>query len=486
MIGRLIGNGPLTRAAALAACLAASVSAQIRSAPVSVPSAAIAAPSAAAAAAAAPLVPALAPGFAFSAPLLPTPAAASAAAASPAAPALAALPAAAASPGPSRAAAPARNPAPDLNSLFDGRAAPTPIVTGDPLVTDAALALAEPVWKLVPRLDAADRASFHRALQAADYTGARDILRGAAAGARKKLGERAYLASGLPAYVERAGRAIDLPDHPEIARLRAGIADAERLKDSGKFARAMERVAGLAAGYRDGLVARTEHRFAFTLPLLRLKAELETKYGARAYFNVNDARELKRDLTAGGVHAWLAQRRAVDPAFVAGTVEAEPIPRQRWSDCMLQSLWNLPGLRPLRARMGDYDRFATYAEDYLKEPIRREGLTDGGSRRLLKHLGWDRSYDRAPRGEEALVAQIAAEGGVLGSYAFKMSRLTALLGAGSFDRSFNHAVAITAAVFDRGRWWFIVLDSNYKNPGVLTYGELLTMHLEIASVKPLP
>ena len=42
-----------------------------------------------------------------------------------------------------------------------------------------------------------------------------------------------------------------------------------------------------------------------------------------------------------------------------------------------------------------------------------------------------------------------------------------------------------AAVFDRGRWWFIVLDSGYAHPRVLTYGELLTLHLEIASVKPL-
>ena len=480
-----------SRAVVAAAILAAPVAAQIRSAPLPLTPLEFVAPSAAPVAATF-LAPA--PVFAFSAPSLAAPSLAAPVAlysapllAAPAAPAaLAALSPAAAAAGPNNpgiASAPAKDPAAPLNALFDGITAPKNEILGDPAFTSAVLEHAEPSWRLLSQ-GGRHRAVLRRALEAGDYTGAREGLNTAARDARRELGARAYESSALRAQFARLDLALNAPDHPAVALLREGAAEARRLKDSGEPARALERVTELLNAYAAGPVSRTEHRHAFVLPLVRLKIALE-KFGSTTYFGSGAARAEKLPRTAREIHVWLERRRGEDPASVSGEIAPEPISIQRWSDCALQSLWNLPALSALRARMGSYEKFLDAAEAYLQQSIRRSGMSDGDSRRLLKHWGWDRSYDRAPGGEEALAAEIRAEGGMLASYDFKMPLLTALLTTASFDRSFNHAVAIPAAVFDRGRWWFIVLDSGYAHPRVLTYGELLTLHLEIASVKPL-
>jgi hypothetical protein len=113
-------------------------------------------------------------------------------------------------------------------------------------------------------------------------------------------------------------------------------------------------------------------------------------------------------------------------------------------------------------------------------------MDEFGAKRLLAALGWRRSYDAAPKGEDELARQIADNGGVIGTLAFDMTRWQALLVIGSLGKKFSHAVAITAAVRDGGQWWFVVLDSNYSSPRVLSYGELLTLGLKTATVAPAP
>ena len=131
-----------------------------------------------------------------------------------------------------------------------------------------------------------------------------------------------------------------------------------------------------------------------------------------------------------------------------------------------------------------YPRFLETAEKLLDRPVRREGLSESGESRLLEHLGWQRSYNRTPRNERELVEAIRSYDGVLGSYDFPMSRWKAFFGIGSLDTRFAHGVAVTAAVHEHGRWWFVVLDSGHPYPRVLTYGELLTLGLKIAVVTP--
>lgn len=408
----------------------------------------------------------------------------------PAAPALAAVPPSAAALPDARASLNALGrvstreaPAGDAPGAgFDGARVPKDAVLGDPILTNALLARSQRVWGLVPQAQQKRRESLRRALEAADYTAAREILRSVAAGSREELGRRAYGSSGLPEEFARLERGLDLPDHPEIASLRSGLAEAWSLKETGKIARAMERVTGLLNEYSDGLVSRTLHHGAFLAPLVHLKVELH-KLGLDVYLANADSRALGIDLKGSGVHDWVRRRRAADRDAVAGSVAAERVAVQKWSDCAMQALWNLPALRSLRGRM-TYPRFLETAEKLLGRPVRREGLSESGESRLLEHLGWQRSYNRAPRGERELVDAIRSYDGVLGSYDFPMSRWKAFFGIGSLHTRFAHGVAITAAVHDRGRWWFVVLDSGHPYPRVLTYGELLALGLKIAIVTP--
>jgi hypothetical protein len=426
---------------------------------------------------------AVAPSFiAASAPALATPVSAAATPAS-------APPPAAESPG-ARAAldALARAPAPGApagaapGAGFDGTRVPKDEVLGDPVLTGALLARSRGLWGRVPQAQRSRREALNRALEAADYTAAREILKSVAAGSREELGRRAFGSSGLPEEFARLERGLDLPDHPEIASLRSGLAEARSLKETGKIARAMERVTDLLNEYGDGLVSRTLHHGAFLAPLVHLKTELH-KLGLDVYLSNADSRSLGIDLKGSGVRDWFLRRRAADRDSVAGSVSAERVAVQKWSDCAMQALWNLPALKSLRARM-TYPRFLETAEKLLGRPVRREGLSESGESRLLERLGWRRSYNRTPRGERELVEAIRNYDGVLGSYDFPMSRWKAFIGIGSLDTRFAHGVAITAAVRDQGRWWFVVLDSGHPYPRVLTYGELLALGLKIAIVTP--
>ena len=370
--------------------------------------------------------------------------------------------------------------APDAG--YDGTRALETATLGDPILTDALLARSRRFWDLVPLAQQSREEVLSRALVAADYTGAREVLRSAAAGARKELGPRAFRTSGLPGELAHLERRLDLPDHPEVASLRSGLAEVRNLKEKGRVARAMERVTALLEEYGDSLVSRTLHHNAFLTPLVHLKVELH-KLGLDVYLANADSRGLGLDLKGSGVHDWFLRRRAADRDSIAGSVSPERVAVQKWSDCAMHALWNLPALRSLRSRM-TYERFLETAEKLLGSPVRREGLSESGETRLLEHLGWRRSYNRTPRGERDLVEAIRNYDGVLGSYDFPMSRWKAFLGIGSLGTRFAHGVAVTAAVHDQGRWWFVVLDSGHPYPRVLSYGELLTMGLKIAVVTP--
>ncbi|MDP3543016.1 MAG: hypothetical protein Q8T11_11180 [Elusimicrobiota bacterium] len=383
-----------------------------------------------------------------------------------------------------RSAAPGPSLAPGLGAGYDGRPAPKTAVMADPVLTEALLARSRRLWDMVPHSQRSRREPLSRALEAADYTAAREELRSVAAASRKELGGRAFQSSELPGEFARLERRLDLPDHPEISRLRAGIEETERLKKTGRIARAMESVTALLEEYGDGLVSRTAHHHAFLTPLVHLKVELH-KLGLDVYLANADSRDLGFDLRGSGVRDWFLRRRAADRGSVAGTVAPERVAVQKWSDCAMHALWNLPALRPLRSRM-TYERFLETAEKSLDSPVRREGLSESGETRLLERLGWRRSYNRTPRGERDLVDAIRNYGGVLGSYDFPMSRWKAFFGIGALHTRFAHGVAVTAAVHDRGRWWFVVLDSGHPYPRVLSYGELLTLGLKIAIVTPAP
>lgn len=379
-------------------------------------------------------------------------------------------------------AAPAR-PAPSaLGSGFAEMRAPEVAILGDPVLTEALLARSRRFWDMASPAQPSREEALSRALEAADYTGAREVLRSASASARKEFGLRAFRASGLPEELAHLERRLDLPDHPEIASLRSGLEEVRNLKENGRIARAMVRVSALLEEYGDGIVSRTPHHNAFLTPLIHFKTELH-KLGLDVYLANADSRELGLDLKGSGVRDWFMRRRAADRDSVAGSVSSERVAVQKWSDCAMQALWNLPALRSLRSRM-TYERFLASAEKLLGSPVRREGLSESGEARLLERLGWRRSYNRTPRGERDLVDSIRNYDGVLGSYDFPMSRWKAFFGIGSLGTRFAHGVAITAAVHDQGRWWFVVLDSGHPYPRVLSYGELLTMGLKIAIVTP--
>lgn len=469
--------GPLLRAAAAAAALATPLQAQTRSAPLRL----------------APNVFVVAGPVFTAAPFASAPALNAVPVPALAAPALAAIrPAAAApsvnSPPNARAALNALAPAPGApagavaGAGFDGASVPKDAALGDPVLANALLARSRRLWDLVPQAQRGRRETLRRALEAADYTAAREILKTVAAGSREELGRSAFRSSGLPEEFSRLEHGLDLPDHPEIASLRAGLTEAQTLKETGKIARAMERVSDLLNEYGDGLVSRTLHHGAFLAPLIHLKVELH-KLGLDVYLANADSRALGIDLRGSGVQEWFRRRRAADRDSVAGSVSSERVAVQRWSDCAMHALWNLPALKSLHARM-TYPRFLETAEKLLDRPVRREGLSESGESRLLEHFGWQRSYNRTPRNERELVEAIRSYDGVLGSYDFPMSRWKAFFGIGSLDTRFAHGVAVTAAVHDHGRWWFVVLDSGHPYPRVLTYGELLTLGLKIAIVTP--
>jgi len=329
------------------------------------------------------------------------------------------------------------------------------------------------VWTLTAAPAAARRA-FAQALEAADYTGAREILDGAARGGRA---ERADELAGLR-------RALDLPDHPAVADARLAAREARALHADGRAADAMARIDAAQREFARSSAARTARRWVLRAPLIELAAEIRAR-AAWLYDDPRESRALGVPATAAGVRAWLLRRAAADPASVAGDYSGEKVSRQKWSDCELQAMWNLPALRALRDGRA-YEEFLAEAEAILRAETRKDGMDEFGSRRLLEVLGWRRSYDAAPKGAAELARMIAEHGGVLGTLAFDMTRWQALLVMGSWDTKFSHAVAIPAAVFDRGRWWFVVLDSNYSSPRVLSYGELLTLGLKAATVAPAP
>ncbi len=382
-------------------------------------------------------------------------------------------------------AVPSYGAAPILNAPAANLGAPAEThetILGDPALTKNLTERAETIWALAPQA-AKSRPAFRAALHAADYTAARALLDAVEAGETRRLGVRAYQMSDLAPAVAVMRLALQRPDHPAVASLRAGLQDARALHEDGWTGRAMRKADAALRAFHDGPLARHAHRWAVSMPLIRLQGELRER-AIDVYEAQTEARALQLDRSAAGVRAWLEKRRSAEPAAVAGGYNGEPVAVQKWSDCALQALWNLPALSALRAR-STYKEFAARAEKILNEDIRADGLNESSSRRLLKALGWARSYDAAPKSEEDLVRKIAENGGVIGGYGFKMTRWRALFTTGSFDRSFSHAVALPAAVRAGGRWWFVVLDSGYSRPRLFTYGELLTLNLKIATVAKL-
>ncbi len=352
-------------------------------------------------------------------------------------------------------------------------------VLGDPALTQNLLARAETIWSLAPAA-AKSRPALRAALHAADFTGAREILAAVEESETRRQGSRAYGKSPLAPALDVMRKALNRPDHPAVAGLRAGLADAQALQKEGQISRAMLKANAVAHEFLDGPLARHTHRWAVQLPLAQLQAALR-KHAIDVYENETEARALKIDRSSPGLRDWILKRRAAEPASVAGDFDGAPVAIQKWSDCALQALWNLPALRVLHQRF-TYERFLADAERITNESIRRDGLSDISSRRLLLALGWSRTYDATPKSESELIRTIKEHGGVIGGYGFKMSRWRSLLTTGAFDGRFDHAVAIPAAVRAGGRWWFVVLDSGYRRPRLFTYGELLTLNLKVATV----
>jgi hypothetical protein len=351
-------------------------------------------------------------------------------------------------------------------------------VLGDPAITQSLMARAETIWQLAPK-SAKKRPAFRAALAAADYTGAKEILTAVEANERALLGG-AYTRSKLAPAIDVLYIAMNRPDHPAIASLRAGLGEAQSLQKDGKIAPAMQKADAVFREFLAGPLARHTHRWAIQLPLVRLQAALKER-AVDVYERAAESLGLKIDGRAPGVSDFLRQRRFAKASDVVGDFDGNPIALQKWSDCAIQAIWNLPALKSLHAGT-TYERFLDKAEKILNEPIRKQGITDMAARKLLKALGWSRGYETTPRSEEDLLQKIADNGGVIGDYEFKMSRWRSFFTTLSFDGSFSHAVAVPAAVRSGGRWWFVVLDSNYSRPRLMTYGELLTMNFKAAVV----
>lgn len=350
-------------------------------------------------------------------------------------------------------------------------ALPAPILAA-PALSPAAFAFAPPAMAANP---AAPIPAARTSLDAIGRAAASDAPSSAGMGT-------VYDGASSPKDLELPSAVRASEDHAAVARMRAGIVEVRRLKEAGQLSRAMELVRSLLEDYSSGPVSRTAHRDEFLAPLVHLESGLR-QLALDVYLAHADSRGLGIDLKGDGVRGWVQRRRAADRDAVVGTVAAEPVAVQRWSDCAVQALWNLPALRSLRART-TYRAFLETAEKLLGRPVRREGLGESGESRLLEHLGWRRSATRSLGNERDLVEAIKNYDGVLGSYDFPMSHWKALFGTGSFDTRFLHGVALTAAVRDRGRWWFVVLDSQHPYPRVLTYGELLILGLKFAVVTP--
>jgi len=452
--------GRLLRAAALAAAACAPAGAQIRAALRPVVAPAVSGPAAQAFA-----VPSLA------AAALPS------AVFSPAAQSLAvtALPAA--------AAAVAAAPAADARTAdLDPPLEPGALVLGDPAAVADLLSSSKKLWGAVPPSVKHLEKEYRAAIEAADHSYARAAVAEAVEGARKELGRRAFARTEIEPEAARLRAALTRPDHPAVAAAHEGFAAVLSLEKGNRAGPAMETISRVLREYADSPVMRTAHKWALMLPMIRLQARLR-EGGFNVYETPREARVLGVEPSADGVAAWIKRRRAADRASVVGCYHAEPIETQRSSDCALHALWNLPVLRGLRAR-ATYEGFAAAAEKILNSPVKREGLSESQSKILLAKLGYDRSYDFTPAGEDELARMVADNGGVLAGYDFPMKGWKSLLALGSLKGRYAHAVAIAAAVRERGRWWFVVIDSAYRRPRLLSYGELLTLGLKIAIVKP--
>jgi hypothetical protein len=210
-------------------------------------------------------------------------------------------------------------------------------ILGDPVLTQALAARAERVWTMAGTPAAARRA-FQNAIDAADFTGARAVLDGAAPASGRD--------PELSAAADRLRRALDLPDHPDVARVRQAALDAHDLRAKGRHGEAMAAVDEAQREFSLSPATLTDQRWTLRTPLIRLSAELRRR-AAWVYDHPTDAFALRVPLSADGVRAWLARRRAADPASVAGDYAGRKISRQKWSDCELQAIWNLPALRAL-------------------------------------------------------------------------------------------------------------------------------------------
>ncbi|MDE2141779.1 MAG: hypothetical protein KGJ84_05145 [Elusimicrobia bacterium] len=448
--------GRLLRAAVLAAAVCAPAGAQLRAAPCPIVAPAVSGP--AAQAFAVPPLAAAPPSAVFftAAPTL----------------AVAALPAAAAAAS-----------VPDARSADLGPPTePRDIVLGDPAAAADLLSSSKKLWGAVPPSVKHLEKEYRAAVEAADHTYARAAVAEAVEGARKELGRRAFTHSTIRREAADLRAALARPDHPAVAAAHEGFAAALALEKENRAGPAMEKIMSVLREYADSPVIRTAHKWALMLPMIRLQTRLRER-GFDVYETPREARVLGVEPSADGVAAWIKRRRAADRDSVVGTYRAEPIGQQSSSDCALHALWNLPVLRGLRTRT-TYEGFAAAAEKIADSPIKREGLSESQSKLLLAKLGFERSHDRAPAGEDDLARMVADNGGVLAGYDFPMKGWKALLALGSLKGRYAHAVAITAAVRERGRWWFVVVDSAYLRPRLLSYGELLTLGLKIAIVKP--
>lgn len=204
--------------------------------------------------------------------------------------------------------------------------------------------------------------------------------------------------------------------------------------------------------------AAAEHVYAFI-------AESGLRAATRLYFGV-EALTLVQQTKAKGAPRLYGTR---------GVKTGETVDVQSASDCAVHQLYNHPALAAL-AKLLPYHDFLRGVEKRLDSRVRRKGMTMYETSAILAELGFKGVRLPKPRNAAELAAQLKKHGPLMISIRWSKPE--------SFrDRGGNHAVLIKEAKAGA----FLVIDSNYARPQLLTYEVLGVLGAgEYAAVVPEP
>jgi hypothetical protein len=147
---------------------------------------------------------------------------------------------------------------------------------------------------------------------------------------------------------------------------------------------------------------------------------------------------------------------------------------QRYGDCAVQQMYNHPLLEAVRRRL-PYPRFLRAVERFFDEPVRKNGLLDVSTSVILRELGLDARRLPHPKNAADLAAALGKHGALLAGVTWNKPER---LGSGR-----DHAVLIRGRQGER----FIVIDSNHSRPQAYSFEELDLLKVgDLHGVAPLP